>query len=177
MPQSDASTFIPLLFARVDSQRVAFYIHEVAEVVLRPELQEWPRELEVVDGVFNLEGSWLPVFSIGKLLRLPVSELGNFDPLIISKEAPRIAFRVDELEKVDKVHWDRIKPWETSVEQSLAMAARVEDEEEPAWLISISQLLTTQEQELAVFISDSTEQRERDSALELERLRQEVSSS
>lgn len=152
---------------------MAFYADEVAEVVHCPALKPWPGEHQMIDGFFNLEGSWLPVLPLHFFLRQPVTALGNFDPLIVSSGHPRIAIRVDQVEKIEKVHWDVIKPWESTVVQEFSMAARIEDPDEPAWLLSLPQLLTSREQELTQKLQELIVERDIAASKELQNMSKE----
>lgn len=164
---------IPLLLVRVGESRYAFYGREIDEVILCPHLETYDGQSELLDGLFRLGESWIAVVPLARLLDIPGSEPGHYDPLILLKGETVMAIRVNKVEGVQRVSIDELKPL-LSVEDGHAKAARLDLGSEPVYLLTSADLLLATERKVLHRSTELYTQRQARAKEELEHLKGET---
>jgi purine-binding chemotaxis protein CheW len=81
---------LQLVVFTLDEQRYALYLSSVERAIRMIEITPLPTAPEVVIGVVNVHGTFVPVLNIRKRFRLPDREPDIFDQMIIARTASRI---------------------------------------------------------------------------------------
>lgn len=145
---------IPLLLVRLGELRYAFYAQDVGEIILCPSLRSFHSEKTMIDGLFKLGPTWVPVVSLASLMNKESLEFGLFDVLVLTKTVPLMAIRVSAVDGVRYFSWDQLKPLDSPVDGGASAAARLEVDSEPVLLLITSELLLEKERQL---LAKSTE--------------------
>lgn len=138
---------IPLLLARLNQERYAFYAQDVSEVILCPKLRHFASEGTILDGFFQIGDEWLPVISLAVLLNGEAPDLAHYDVLVVARTDPPYAIRVSSVDGVIQTSWEELAPLDSSLEVSPASAARLQVDSDPVLLLVVSELLLEKERE------------------------------
>lgn len=105
--------FLKLVVFTLEDRRYALSLSSVERVIPFVEVTPLPKAPEIVAGVINLQGRIVPVFNLQKRFRLPETEPGLEDQMIIAKASGRtVSFGVTKVEGVMEWPNEKIIPKE-----------------------------------------------------------------
>jgi purine-binding chemotaxis protein CheW len=114
---------IRLVHFHLDDQKYALFLSAVIRIIRVVEITSLPKAPEIVAGIINLRGTFIPVFDIRRRFRLPPREAQLSDQMIIATTARRtVALSVDSVDDVTEIPEERI----TATEQILPELGYVE---------------------------------------------------
>jgi purine-binding chemotaxis protein CheW len=100
---------IRLVNFNLDDQKYALFLSAVMRIIRVVEITSLPKAPEIVVGIINLQGTFVPVFDIRRRFRLPPREVRLADQMIIATTAKRtVALMVDSVDDVIEIPGERI---------------------------------------------------------------------
>jgi purine-binding chemotaxis protein CheW len=100
---------IRLVNFNLDDQKYALFLSAVMRIIRVVEITSLPKAPEIVVGIINLQGTFVPVFDIRMRFRLPPREVRLADQMIIATTAKRtVALMVDSVDDVIEIPGERI---------------------------------------------------------------------
>lgn len=93
----------------LDDRKFALYVSTVQRIIRVVEVTALPKAPEIVVGIINLRGTFVPVFDIRRRFRLPPREVRLDDHMIIATTTKRtVALMVDSVNDVIEIPGERI---------------------------------------------------------------------
>lgn len=93
----------------LDDRKFALYVSAVQRIVRMVEVTALPKAPEIVVGIINLQGMFIPVFDIRRRFRLPPREARLADQMIVAIAAKRtVALVVDSVDDVIEIAGEKI---------------------------------------------------------------------
>ncbi len=138
---------IPLLLARTEAHGFAFRREDVEEVLLLPRLNQRAGDISLIEGWLSLRGQGLPVISLATLLGLGQEPSSISDHLILTRQRPRVAWRVRRVSGLAEIGWESLQLLEHAAEPKPCYVAHFEWEGETINLVNVAGLLLAEEQQ------------------------------
>ncbi|WP_442505466.1 chemotaxis protein CheW [Novipirellula sp. SH528] len=104
----DTSHFVGF---QIDSQRYAFRIEQIQEIVMPDRVTETPQVANYVEGVRNLRGAIIPIINLRKLLGLAAKQADSDTRTIVVNVGERtMGCTVDAVSQVIRIPEQNIQP-------------------------------------------------------------------
>jgi len=93
----------------LDDRKFGLYVSAVQRIIRVVEVTALPKAPEIVTGIINLQGTFIPVCDIRKRFRMPPREVCLDDQMIIAITAKRtVALIVDSVDDVIEISEEKI---------------------------------------------------------------------